>query len=87
MQNNIKWKTLIALAMVYISVIFNQLWRVGLLFIFWTIQALRDKKAFIIEEIRRENNPILYWIIVITWALVALFYFDYTKGLIFNIFY
>ena len=87
MINNIKWKTLIALAMVYISIIFNQMWLIGLLFVFWTIQALKDRKAFIIEEIRKENNPILYWIIVITWALAALFYFDYTKDLIFNILY
>ena len=87
MKKNIKWKTLIALAMVYISIIFNQMWLIGLLFIFWTIQAIKDEKAFIIEEIRKENNPILYWIIVITWALVALFYFDYTKDLLFNILY
>lgn len=87
MKKNIKWKTLIALAMVYISIIFNQMWLIGLLFIFWTIQAIKDEKSFIIEEIRKENNPILYWIIVLTWALVALFYFDYTKDLLFNILY
>jgi len=87
MKQNIKWKTLIALTMVYISIIFNQMWIIGLLFIFWTMQALRDKRAFIIEEIRKENNPILYWIIVITWAIAALFYFDYTKNLVYDILY
>lgn len=87
MQKNIKWKTLIALVMVYVSIIFNQAWLIGLLFVFWTLQSLKNKQAFIIEEIRRDNNPILYWIIVLTWVFVALFYFDFTKDFIFDILY
>lgn len=84
-MNNLKWKTLIALAMIYIAIFFNQMWLIGLLFLFWTFESLKNRRAYIIEDIKREENPILYWIIVVTWFLVALLYFDFTKDFLLNL--
>jgi len=85
MNKNIKWKTIVALIMVYSSVVFNQMWLLGLLFLFWTIESLRNRRAYVIEDIKRDDNPILYWVIVTTWFILGLFYFDFFNELLINI--
>ena len=76
-MQKLRWKTLLGLTLVYAGVIFNQPWLFGILFLFWTFESIKNKKAYILEEIQREFNPVLYWIIVITWFVLGLFYFDF----------
>lgn len=48
----------------------HSLW--GVLFLFWTIRNLRTGETFILSTVRRQETPILYWLIQITWLLLAL---------------
>jgi hypothetical protein len=45
---------------------FQSLW--GLLFLFWTVQSYRSGHAFLLSEITRNEDPVLYWLILMAWA-------------------
>lgn len=62
-----KWLTLIGLPTLLTSSFlgFYTLW--GLLFVFWGMVSLRTGQVYLLETIYREDDPALYWIIVIMW--------------------
>ena len=74
---NIKWRTIVGLLMVYATLIFypDFQWIWGVLLIYWVIPDIVIGKAYFIEPIVRANNPFLYWIIVITWIAMAIYIF------------
>ncbi|MEM9122970.1 MAG: VOC family protein [Pseudomonadota bacterium] len=63
----LKWKTLLGLALIYAAVVFEQNWVWGLLFLLWTVPALRSGETFFVEPINRRSNPWTYWALIITW--------------------
>ena len=72
----IKWRTLVGLILLATGVAVNWTWIWGLLFLFWVIPDLFTGRTYFIEEIRKDKNPILYWIIVVGWMLLSLYYFS-----------
>ena len=68
-----KWRTIVALAIVYAAVVFGWSWVWGLLFIMWTIPALYSGQTQLVEPITRDENPISYWLIIITWIGLSIF--------------
>ena len=68
-----KWKTILALAIVYAAVVFGWSWVWGLLFIMWTIPALYSGQTHLVEEINTGENPLLFWLIVGTWIGLSIF--------------
>lgn len=69
-----KWKTLLGLALVYIAVIFNWSWVWGVLFLYWLIPSWISRQVFFIEMVTEKDEPILYWVIMLTWFLLSLFF-------------
>ncbi len=75
-RNSIKWRTIIGLIMLYVVTIMDWQWAWGILFLFWVIPDIFRGKTYFIEPIDKEENPWLYWIIVISWIWMALFSFS-----------
>lgn len=71
MKNTTKWRTIIALILMYIALFMNWEWAWGVLFLLWVIPDLFSRVTFFIEPIQRNKNPILYWIIIVSWILMA----------------
>ena len=62
-----RWRTLIALPTLTLSALAGiySLW--GLLFIYWGANAIRDGETYLVEDISRYENPVLFWSIIILW--------------------
>ncbi|WP_299104255.1 hypothetical protein [uncultured Tenacibaculum sp.] len=73
MKSTTKWRTIIALILMYIAIFMNWEWAWGILFLFWIIPDLFSGVTYFIEPIFRKKNTILYWVIVISWLLMALY--------------
>ncbi|WP_299122031.1 hypothetical protein [uncultured Tenacibaculum sp.] len=73
MKKTIKWRTLIALVLMYIAILMNWEWAWGVLFMFWVIPDLFSGITYFIEPISKKENPKTYWIIIISWIFMALF--------------
>ncbi len=74
-MQTIKWKTIIGLILLVLAIYFNIGWAWGVLFLFWAITDLINKRTYFIEDVPRSTNPILYWIIVVIWLGLAIYSF------------
>ena len=45
----------------------NWLW--GLMFLWWLVPSVLYGEAFLVNEVKREEDPALFWFVVILWAL------------------
>ncbi|WP_421903562.1 B12-binding domain-containing radical SAM protein [Maridesulfovibrio sp.] len=66
-SGNLKWKSILALALIGTAVLMDMPWLWGILFLLWVIMDLKNRQTYLLEEIPRDSNPILYWIIVTMW--------------------
>lgn len=49
---------------------YKSLW--GLLFLYWTIPNFHLGHAFLLSDVTREDDPILFWLIQIAWVVLGL---------------
>lgn len=73
---NIKWKALAGLALIGIGFYMNWYWVWGVLFLLWAIGDIRRQSTHLLEEVTREETPILYWVIITLWLACSLFAFS-----------
>ncbi len=73
MKKSTKWRTIIALLLMYIAILMNWQWAWGILFLLWVIPDVLTGITYFIEPIEKKENPLLYWVIVISWILMALY--------------
>lgn len=71
MKKTIKWRTIIALVLMYIAMIMNWTWAWGVLFLLWVIPDILTGTTYFIEPIEKKENPILYWVIIVSWILMG----------------
>lgn len=72
-SRNIKWRAIIGIILVMAGIIFNWSILFGVLYITWAIMDIQSGYAFILEDVSRAENPILYWITVMIWLLSGLY--------------
>jgi len=73
MKKKTKWRTIIALIMMYIAIMMDWQWAWGVLFLFWVIPDVFSGVTYFIEPIDKVNNKLLYWIIIFSWVLMAIY--------------
>jgi len=66
-----KWRSIVGLIIVYIAVWFDLQWVWGILFLIWVVPDLMTGVTYFMEPIFKEENPWLYWLIVISWILMS----------------
>ena len=69
-----KWVTLIALPILIVAMIEEIYWIWGLLFIYWGIYSIRNKQVYLLETIEAEEDPVLFWLLVVLWIGSGLVY-------------
>lgn len=65
------WVTVAALILIYLSLWFEWNWIWGLLFLMWTVHAVLVRETFLVQTVKRDDTPVLYWAVVTTWALLS----------------
>ena len=68
-----KWRTIIGLIFMYIAIWFNWQWAWGILFLLWVIPDVITGVTYFMEPVERKENPILYWIIILSWILMSVY--------------
>ncbi len=62
----------ITLPVLLAAAVLGYYWVWGLLFLWWTILTILNGQAFLVFEINRHDDPILFWAIACLWALSGL---------------
>lgn len=80
-KKTIKWKALLGLALITLSLLTNWYWIWGVFFALWVISDLRSGTTHMLEPISQQEQPVLYWIIVGMWTLLSfyslIYYFSF----------
>ena len=66
------WKAPIGLVCIWLAVFLDIQAFWGVLFLIWTLPALKSRRADFIEPIHRDTQPLLYWALVGTWIILSL---------------
>ncbi|RNC92736.1 MAG: VOC family protein [Allomuricauda sp.] len=69
----IKWKALLGLGLVLVYVITEWSWIWGIFFAFWVFMDVRSGQTHLLEPIARKQNPVLYWLVLMMWALLGIY--------------
>ncbi len=65
------WKTWLAIAVIGIATLME--WHVvwSVLFVYWTIQSVRNKELFFVENVKAADAPITFWATILGWLLLS----------------
>lgn len=72
-SQHLKWRSFLGLIMIYLAIVFEVDWLWGLLFLFWVIPDLKNGVTYFIEPLSRNQNPFLYWTVVLTWMVLSVY--------------
>ena len=69
-----KWRTILAIPVLIGSALLGIYVIWGALFVYWGLLTAREETAFVLEPVERNEDPILFWIIVAAWIGSGLIY-------------
>lgn len=55
-----------------VALILNWSWPWGVLFLYWTIPAIRGRVTILVSEINRDDQRVLFWAVTILWILIGI---------------
>ena len=66
-RHPVKWRALLGLLLVWASAVAGMYWVWGAILVWWAVSDMRYGDTWFMESVRRSANPIVFWLIVITW--------------------
>ncbi|MEP1330700.1 hypothetical protein [Pseudophaeobacter sp.] len=59
----------LALPVLLLGAVFGYYWIWGLLFLWWLVPSVMTGQTALVFDIQRDEDPVLFWVVVIIWAL------------------
>lgn len=76
------WKTILALVIMPFAFYFDLIeFYFSILFLIWSIQGIRNKNVIFLDYITKNESPLLYWVVTLTWLILALLSLAYSEPL------
>ena len=75
-SNSFKWKSFIGLLVLYFVMLTEQQWGYGIFWLMWVILDIKRGNTYFFDSLDKHSNPVLYWTVILTWLLVAVYYFS-----------
>lgn len=72
-MNQVKWRALLGLVLVYITVFFYWNWLFGVILLLWLLPDLRSGEIHFFERLSRQDSPVIYWAVVVTWLGLSIY--------------
>ena len=66
-----KLPTVVALAVLLAATLIGWYWVWGIFFLHWAVSGIVTGHAFVVQTIWRDESPVLFWLISITWLVLA----------------
>lgn len=66
-----KWRTLVALIPLILAIVLQWWWFFTLLFVIQIIFSIMAGKVEYVEEIKKSEHPVLYWLVIGIWIFLA----------------
>ena len=72
-----KWPTVVALAVLLVATALDWYWVWGVFFLYWAIAGIVMRQTFVVQVVLRDEHPVLFWCICITWVVLAVLTISY----------
>lgn len=72
MKSQFRTKALLALAILYLSVLLDQIWIWGLMLALMVLQDFQRGSTHLFEELTRQEHPLEFHLVEGSWLLLAL---------------
>ena len=66
-----KLPTVVALAVLLIATWMDWQWVWGVFFLYWAVLGIVTRQAFVVGTVEQDENPVLFWLISVTWLVLA----------------
>ena len=66
-----KWPTVAALVILLTATAVGWYWVWGVFFLYWAVYGVVTGQAFVVQPVFRDQNPVLFWLISVTWLALA----------------
>ena len=66
-----KLPTVVALAALLVATWMDWQWVWGAFFLYWAVLGIMTGQAFVVRTVDQDENPVLFWLISVTWLVVA----------------
>ncbi len=77
------WKSKIALLLIPFAFYFELVdFYFALLFLIWSIQGIRRRIAFLLDDVSQSKSPVLFWTISAAWVVLSLLSLYYSEPVI-----
>ncbi len=82
-KKSYKWKTFIALAALPLALYYELInFYFASLFLIWSIQGIKNRNTFFLDNVNRDDNPVLFWVISILWIVLSIWSLLYSEPVI-----
>lgn len=72
-RHNLPWKNIIALVLLPLAIWLDVInFYFAALFLYWSVQGMRLRRTFYLDDISRRDHPVLFWIISIMWLVLSI---------------
>ena len=61
------WPTLVALAVMWLATLANQIWVFGVLLLAWAFWDIATGESHFLQRVGRRQNPVTFWAIQFSW--------------------
>ena len=66
-----KWPTVVALIVLLGATALGWNWIWGIFFLVWSVQGIASGQAFVLQTVYRDENPVLFRVISLSWLALA----------------
>lgn len=66
-----KWPTIVAMVLLLAATAAGWYWVWGVFFLYWAVYGILMGQAFVVQAVVRQEHPVLFWFISITWVALA----------------
>lgn len=66
-----KWPTVVAMVVLLGGTALGWNWIWGIFFLVWSVQGIASGQAFVLQMVYRDENPVLFWVVSLSWLVLA----------------
>ncbi|MCY3784763.1 MAG: hypothetical protein OXG79_13415 [Chloroflexi bacterium] len=66
-----KAPTVLALVVLLTATALGWMWVWGVFFFYWAVVGIVAQQAFVVQTVRRDENPVLFWVISVSWLALS----------------
>lgn len=66
-----KAPTVVALVVLLAATALGWMWVWGVFFLYWAVVGIVTQQAFVVQTVRRDESPVLFWVISASWLALS----------------